>query len=109
MNAVKLNPCPFCGSPGEFFFSGFNPDFVCDQNLGRFVFYLRVKCSKCWVKYNPVDRVYLYSFDLSQTGELAVRRDDRAELAEIWNRRYLNGLQTTFDGDADEHAETCGD
>ena len=78
--SVELKPCPFCGGKAVFEQIDFGKAERCSVGMQ-----FKIRCKKCG---STMPRKSLNVFiKLSETGELNIWLDDRAEAIEAWNRR----------------------
>ena len=81
---VKLLPCPFCGGEAIFRYFPAPYDFQNNDQLMT----IRVECSKCHVS-TPKELEMRFHF--AQNGQMPFLKDERKDIAVIWNRRPIYG------------------
>lgn len=78
--SVELKPCPFCGGKAVFEQRDYGKADRCSVGMQ-----FHIRCKKCG---STVKKTFGSVFiKLSETGELNIWSDDRAEAIEAWNRR----------------------
>ncbi|MDO5786053.1 MAG: Lar family restriction alleviation protein [Eubacteriales bacterium] len=75
---LELKPCPFCGG-GAFY------DVIGNKSSHTFVgFDYKIRCAKCEAE---IPKVFDITLGMNRCGELIIKNDERAQAAEMWNRR----------------------
>lgn len=76
----ELKPCPFCG--GRAIYKN-TLNTSAHQGVG---FSYEIKCERCKIK---IPNTFKTEFSLDDNGEIITRSDERAQAAELWNRREV--------------------
>ena len=76
---IELKPCPFCGGEANIVQESTGTD----QDFARIRF--KAKCCKCGME--PRDMTGSIEMMLKD-GEIYIVKDDRKDIARMWNRRY---------------------
>ncbi len=84
MDELELKPCPFCGGEAIYRYFPAPYDFQNNEQLVT----IRVECSKCHVS-APKDMEL--RIHLAKNGQMLFAKDERLDLATIWNRRWNCG------------------
>lgn len=75
---TTLDNCPFCGGEAVFMITG---EFTQSRGVG---FHFRIACNACGIKQPKEGTV---SVTLENDGALRFVKDDRLDLATLWNTR----------------------
>lgn len=76
---IELKPCPFCGGRANIV----QDSTGADRDFAKLKF--KIRCSKC----NAELRNTTGSIEMMlKDGEIQIVRDDRKDIARMWNRRY---------------------
>lgn len=84
LSGMPLKPCPFCGGKADVAQSGTgaNREFV--------NFKFEIRCSKCGITLRNMTGLIEMTL---KDGKIHIVRDDRKNIARMWNRRYADDEQ----------------